>query len=153
MGLCGYARFQRHFHSAEHGLFVVLQHQGQDIDHFPVAARLPEQILLKGPEGLGHLGKGRAIAQGAGLSLDDGKVMAPVIDRPQRLFVRALDHPAMFADNLPLGCDHKPVGINPQADGAVGKGRRHAVAIALEADQACGRDPFALLDKAVEGGR
>jgi hypothetical protein len=35
MGLGRHARLQRQFDGAEHGLFVVLQHQGEDLDHLP----------------------------------------------------------------------------------------------------------------------
>jgi transposase len=43
--------------------------------------------------------------------------------------------------------------LDPQADRAIGKGRWNAVAIAFEADQTCGRDTFAVLDKTVKGRR
>lgn len=46
--------------------------------------------------------------------------------------------PMLFAQDIALGCYDQPVGIDPKADGATGKGRRNAVAIALEADQTCG---------------
>ena len=44
------------------------------------AARPLEQMLLQGSERRRHLGEGRAVAQGAGLALDHGQIMAPVID-------------------------------------------------------------------------
>ena len=44
------ARLQRHVHGRQHGLFVVLENERQDIDHLAVAARLFEQVLLQGPE-------------------------------------------------------------------------------------------------------
>ena len=44
------------------------------------------------------------------------------------------------------------VRINPQAHRAVGKGRRNAVAVAFEADQAGWRHPLAVFDKAIECG-
>ena len=37
----------------------------------------------------------------------------------------------MLANNLPLGGDDNALGIHPNADRAIGEGRRHAVAIAL----------------------
>jgi hypothetical protein len=67
--------------------------------------------------------------------------------------MRALDHPPVLADDLPLGCDDEPVGVDPQADRAVGKRRRDAVAVPLEADQAGRRHPLALLDEAVKRRR
>jgi hypothetical protein len=92
-------------------------------------------------------------AQRARLSLDDGQVVAPVVDRPGRQVMRALDHPRVLADDLPLGRDDEPVGVDPQADRAVGERRRDTVAVPLEADQAGRRHPLALLDEAVKGRR
>jgi len=40
------AAYQRHFYSTQHGLFVVLQHQGQDLDHLAIAARPLEEMAL-----------------------------------------------------------------------------------------------------------
>ena len=33
MGLGGHARSQGHFHSHQHGLFIVMQNQRQNVDH------------------------------------------------------------------------------------------------------------------------
>ena len=79
--------------------------------------------------------------------------MPPVVDRARRQLVATFNKPRMFAQDIALGCNDQPVGIDPQADGPVRKGRRDAVAIAFEADQAGGRDPFALLDEAVKRDR
>ena len=38
---------QRQFHYGENGLFVVVQHEGQDIDHFPITARCPATVCLQ----------------------------------------------------------------------------------------------------------
>ena len=84
MGLGRHPGLEGQFHRAEHRLFVVLQHQGEDLHHLPVATRVLQQMLLEAPEGLGQLGEGRAVAKRAGLSLDDGQVMPPVVDRPGR---------------------------------------------------------------------
>jgi hypothetical protein len=56
----------------------------------------------------------------------------------------------MLANNLPLGDDDNAVGIHPHADGAIGKGGRHAVAIAIQMDQARRRDALGVFDEAVE---
>ena len=56
----------------------------------------------------------------------------------------------VLADDLSLGGDDDALGIDPHADRAVGEGRRHAVAIALEMDQAGRRDALGVFDKAVE---
>jgi hypothetical protein len=67
--------------------------------------------------------------------------------------MRALDHPRVLADDLPLGRDHEPGGVDPQADRAVGERGRHAIAVPFEADQTGRRHPLALLDEAVKGRR
>ena len=41
-----------------------------------------------------------------------------------------------IADNIAFRHHHKFVVIDPQADRSVGKGRRHAVAVTLQMDQA-----------------
>src|ERR1700712_5529953 len=63
----------------------------------------------------------------------------------------APDDPAMLAQDLPLGSDDEPGWIDPQADWPVGKGGGHAVAVALEGDQAGRRYPLGVFDEAVEG--
>jgi hypothetical protein len=80
----------------------------------------------------------RTIAQSPGLALNDSQIVPPIIDRLRWQLVTALDYAAMFAQDVALGCNDQPIGIDPQADRAIGKGRRNAVAIALEADQTCG---------------
>ena len=57
----------------------------------------------------------------------------------------------MLADDLPLGGDDDALRIDPHADRAVGEGGRHAVAIALQVDQARRRDALGVFDEAVEG--
>ena len=70
------------FDGGEHDLLVMLEDQGQDLHHLAVTARPLEQMLLQGPERRRHLGEGRAVAQGAGLALDHGQIMPPVIEGP-----------------------------------------------------------------------
>ena len=71
-GLGRHPGLEGQFHSAEHGLFVVLQDERQDLHHFPVAARALQEVLPEGLERLGQFGEGRPVAQRAGLSLDHG---------------------------------------------------------------------------------
>ena len=87
MGLGWNACLQGHLYGQEHGILVVLQDQGQDVDHLAVTARLLEQVLLQCSEGLGQLGERGAVAQGARLALNHGRVMPPVIDRFPRLIM------------------------------------------------------------------
>ena len=41
MGLGGYAFGQCQLHGGENSLFIVMQHEGEDIDHLSIAARCP----------------------------------------------------------------------------------------------------------------
>ncbi len=50
MGLGGNARLKRHLDGAQHRLLVVVQHQGKDVDHLPIAASAPEQQGLQTSE-------------------------------------------------------------------------------------------------------
>ncbi|MNV70633.1 hypothetical protein D3C71_1636110 [compost metagenome] len=56
----------------------------------------------------------------------------------------------MFADDLPLCCDGDTIGIDAKAHWSIGEGRRDAVAIAFQMDEAGRGDPLRILDKAVE---
>ena len=87
MGLGWNACLQGHLHGQEHGILIVLQDQGKDVDHLAVTARLLEQVLLQRSEGLGQLGERRAVAQSARLALNHGQVVPPVIDRLPRLIL------------------------------------------------------------------
>ena len=121
MGLGRHAGLQRQLDGGEHGLLVMLEDQGQDLDHLAVAARRLEQMLLQGPEGGRHLGEGRAVPQSAGLALDDRQIMPPVIDRLALTIMGAGEDAAMLADDLPLGDDDDAVGIDPQLTGRLAK--------------------------------
>ena len=54
--------------------------------------------------------EGGAIVQGSGLSLDEGQVMVPVIDRFAVELVRLLDQPLVFAQDLPFRSEDKEIG-------------------------------------------
>jgi hypothetical protein len=56
----------------------------------------------------------------------------------------------MFADDLSLGGDDDAFGINSYADRTIGEGRGHAVAIAVQMDQARRRHALGVFDEAVE---
>src|ERR1700734_2196945 len=151
MGLRRRASLQRQLDGSEHGLLVMLQNERQDLDHLAVAAWRLEHALLQSPEGGRQFGEGRAVTQGSRLALNDRQIVPPVVDRGRALaFVRASKEAAMLADNLPLGDDADAPGIHPNADRTIGERRWHAVAIALQMDQACRRDSFGVFDKAVE---
>ena len=126
MGLGCHALGQGQFHCGQHGLFVVLENQGVDVDHLPITAGLAQHLLLQLPEGRRELGKGRAIAQRPGLALKNSQVMPPVIDRPRWQLVAALDDTAMLAEDVALGRHDQPVRIDPQTDRSVRKGRGNA---------------------------
>ena len=97
MGLGRDALGQGKFDGGQNRLLVVMQDQGQDIDHLAITASPPQHLLLQSFEGRGQLGKRGSVAQGAGLALDDGEVMPPVVDRAGWQVVRPLDHPPMLA--------------------------------------------------------
>src|SRR3546814_8620451 len=63
----------------------------------------------------------------------------------------AVDNSGVLAQDLPLGRDDQPIGIDPQAHWPVRKGSRNAIAIALERDQAGGRHALGMRDRAIEG--
>ena len=71
VGLRRHAGFQGQFDGREHGLLVMLEHQGQDLDHLAVATWRLEEVLLQYPEGVRRFGKGCAVPQGTGFALHD----------------------------------------------------------------------------------
>ena len=84
-------------------------------------------------------------------TMDEREIVAPVIDDFVRFapshackhalpgqWMRSLNDPRMLTDRLPFGDDNQPIGIDMQADTAIGKAGGNAVAIAFERDQACG---------------
>ena len=63
------AGLQRQFDGGEHGLFVVLEDESENLDHLAVAARRLEQALLQSPEGEREFGERGAIAECARFAL------------------------------------------------------------------------------------
>ena len=113
------------FHSAEHILFIVMQHQRQDIDHLPVAAGLAQYLRLQIAEGFRHFDKWRPVAQRPGLALSHRQIMMPVIEDASGLPVRTVNDALMCADHMPLGDDDQPFRINAEADGPICEAGRH----------------------------
>ena len=111
MRLGRYTRIQSQFHSPEYDLFVVMKDESKDIGHLTITTRAAEHLVLQLPKGQRQFQKGRTIAQGTGLALDDGKVMPPVVNRPRRLVVAAFYDPRMFAEDIALGCNDQALGI------------------------------------------
>src|SRR3546814_13485444 len=91
---------------------------------------------LQSLEVLGKLEERCAVAQGYGLALDDRQIMSPVIDGVAGAIMGSLDDALMFAYDLPLGDDQEVIGLDAQADGPIGEGRRHAVGVALRMPRA-----------------
>ena len=79
MGLRRGAGLQRQFDRGEHGLFVMLENQGEDLGHPAVAAWRLEHALLQSPEGGRQFGEGRAVAQGSRLALNDRQIVPPIL--------------------------------------------------------------------------
>ena len=68
MGLGRHAGLQRQLDGAEHGLFVVLQDQGEDLDHLPVAAgRLSSMCSCSCLKASGSSAKGAPLRRAPGL--------------------------------------------------------------------------------------
>ena len=120
------ASLQRQFDGGEYGLFVMLENQGQNLDHLAVAAWRLEHALLQSPEGWRQFGERRAIAECARFALNDRQIVPPIENGRRTLsLVRAGKDAAVFADDLPFGGDDDTLGIEPHADRAIGEGRRH----------------------------
>lgn len=151
MGLRRNACLQCQRHGGQHGLFVMVQDERQDLDHFPVTARIAQQMPLQPLEGLGQFEERRAVAQGARFALDHRQIMPPVIDGVAGAIMGSVDDALMLAYHLSFRHDQEATGIDPQADRPIGEGCWHAVAIALQVNQAGRRDALAMFDKAVEG--
>src|ERR1700688_4360393 len=75
------AGLQRQFDGGEHGLFVMLEDESQNLDHLAVATRRLEHALLQSPEGRRQFDERRAVAQGSGLALNDRQIVPPVVNR------------------------------------------------------------------------
>ena len=121
VGLGGDARLKRQLDRAKHRLLIMLQHQRQDLGHLPITAGAPQELALQLLEGLGQLRERRAIAQCSGLALDHRQIVPPVIDRLPTGVVGPVDDPGMLAQELTLGGHDDPLGIDPDADRAVGE--------------------------------
>src|SRR5271156_1204397 len=129
------ASLQRQFDGREHSLLVVLENQGQNLDHLAVAAWRLEHALLQSLEGRRKFGEGRAVTQGSGLALYDRQIMPPIKNGGRALaLVRAGEDADVLAHDLPFGGDDNTLGIDPHADWAIGERGRHAVAVAVEMD-------------------
>src|SRR5690606_28702623 len=89
----------------------------------------------------------------AGLTLHDRQIVPPVVDRLARPIVGAVDDAAMLTDDLAFRSDHDTIRIDPQAHWSIGERGRHAVAIALQMDEAGRSDPLRIFDEAVEWPR
>ena len=76
-----------------------------------------------------------------------------IVDGLAKPIMRPLDDAAVLAHDLPLRGNHDAFRIDPKADRPVGEGGRHAVAVALQMDEAGRRDPLGVFDEAVEEAR
>lgn len=65
--------------------------------------------------------------------------------------MRAIDDPLMLTKHLPFRDDDNALRINVQADGPIGEGSWHAVAVAFQMNEAGRRHALAIFHKAVEG--
>jgi hypothetical protein len=82
------------------------------------------------------------------------QIVPPVENGGRTLaLVGAGKNAAMFAHDLSLGGDNDAFGIDSYADRTIGEGRGHAVAIAVQMDQARRRHALGIFDEAVEHPR
>ncbi|MOA34257.1 hypothetical protein D3C78_1556220 [compost metagenome] len=91
------ALIQSQLHSPDDDLFVVMKHQSKDIGHLTIAAQATQHLVLQLSKRQRQFQERRTIAQGSGFALDNRKVMSPVVNRPRRFVVAALNDPRMFA--------------------------------------------------------
>src|SRR5271165_3744291 len=77
--------------------------------------------------------------------------MPPVINCPSLPAMGSIDDPLMRANDLPFGDNDNTVRVNTQADGSIGEGGRHTVAVALKVNQTGRRNTLAVFDEAVKG--
>ena len=126
----------------------MLEDESQNLDHLAVAAWRLKHALLQSSEGGREFGERRAVAECARFALNDRQIVPPIENGRRTLsLVRAGKDSAVFADDLPFGDDDDTLGIDPHADRAIGEGRRHAIAIALQMDQARRRTRLAYSTK------
>ena len=64
--------------------------------------------------------------------------------------MRAIDDTAVLTNDLALRGNHDTIRIDPKAHRSIGEGRRHAVAIALQMDEAGRCNALGILDKPVK---
>src|SRR6185437_9482616 len=99
----------------------------------------------------GSSANGAPLRRGSRLALNDRQIVPPVENGGRTLaLVGAGKNAAMFADDLSLGGDNDALGIDSYADWTIGEGGRHAVAIAVQMDQARRRNALGVFDEAVE---
>ena len=60
MGLGGNTCLKRQLHGAQHRLLVMLEHEGQYLDHLPITTGALEQLALQLPEGFRQISAGCA---------------------------------------------------------------------------------------------
>ena len=147
-GRCALLQSQLNGH--QYCLLVMVQNQRQDLYHLPITPLYPPQMLLQPPKGIRQFHERCTVTQGARLTLEDRQRVAPVVNGMSRTVMAAVDHALMLANDLPFRHYFEAVGIDPQADRAIGEGGRHAVAIALQMDEAGRRDPLGMFHKTIE---
>ena len=84
-------------------------------------------------------------------ALSNGQIMTPVVDCAHGLVVAAREHSAVLGNDVTLSDNHEVPRVATHAHRAVGKGRRDAVAAALERHETGRRDPLRHFDEASKG--
>ena len=108
VGLGRHTVLQRQFHRHQHGLLVMVKHQGQDLHHLPIATNTAQEVVLQSLECLRQFQERGTVAQGTRLSLDHRQVMTPVIHGPPWPVMGPVDDARVLADDMAFRRDHKP---------------------------------------------
>ena len=112
MGFGWNAGIQRHGDGGKDCIFIMMQDQGQYLDHLSIAARITQQVPLQSLEVLGKLAERCSVAQSSRFALDHCQIMPPVINSMAQLVVGAINDALVFAYDLPLGDDQEAIGID-----------------------------------------
>ena len=91
----------------------MVQGEGKNLHHLPVAPGLLEKVLLQPFERFRQFGERRAITQSSRLALDHREIVAPIIDGTAGQMMRPLDEPRVFADDMSFGNNNDAVRISP----------------------------------------
>ncbi len=141
----GGRRLQHQIGGHQHRLQPGCGHQSQHLGHEPVAPVLPQQRLAQLLQGLGQIGKRRAVAQRPGFALNQRHIVLPVVGGQPPVGQPGMaghTHAVMRHDHLG--------GIHPGAHPPPGEFTGHGVTIAGNGHQTGAADLDRVVHIAVE---